>query len=167
MRGRRETKRESPLSIEQAIDLLADRLTQVEKRLDRIERDLPVLDGISESIKRLADHFAPEPADTGPVDCRGQFQRPGGWLSIGEAATRIGKSASGLRKLIQKNKIRFQQDGHGSPVLFRPEWLDEYLEATTRGPQERVAVPRKVSCRCKKPGPTDRWWEIMNIGKKK
>lgn len=57
------TTPESALPSDQTISLFIDRLKQIEQRLDRIETDLPSVAAFSEAISRLANHFAPEPAN--------------------------------------------------------------------------------------------------------
>lgn len=47
-------------------------------------------------------------------------------LSLAEAATYLGYSESGLRKIVKRKEIRFAQNGQG-PIKFQREWLDDFL----------------------------------------
>jgi hypothetical protein len=77
-------------------------------------------------------------------------------LTLGEAAAELRMSASGLRKLVNRSKrnlargkaaiIKFSQHGQ-SRILFRREWLDEYIEAGVAEPVEVVPVERRRAVR--------------------
>ena len=56
------------------------------------------------------------------------------WLNIDQAATVLGCSQSQVRKLVAKRKVRFYQPAKGSMILFRQEWLTEYVDAHTSEP---------------------------------
>jgi excisionase family DNA binding protein len=56
------------------------------------------------------------------------------YLGIEEAASRLGCSVSGLRKIVDRKAIMYFQAVKGSPILFRQEWLDEYVERNTSTP---------------------------------
>lgn len=55
-----------------------------------------------------------------------------GLVSLKDAAVRLGKSVSGLRKDVSNGRIRFYQARKNSPIKFRPEWLEEHIDAGTR-----------------------------------
>lgn len=40
-------------------------------------------------------------------------------------------SESGLRKLVRKRAIKFFQRSRGCKIMFKPEWLGQYIEAHT------------------------------------
>lgn len=50
-------------------------------------------------------------------------------ISLSEAAELLGYSTSGLRKLVARRAIQFFQARPHSPIKFRREWLDEFVEA--------------------------------------
>lgn len=49
-------------------------------------------------------------------------------LSLVEAAKLLGYSTSGLRKLCKNGLIRFFQVKPHSPLKFKREWIDEFIE---------------------------------------
>jgi excisionase family DNA binding protein len=49
-------------------------------------------------------------------------------LTLQQAADRLGYTAKGLRKLVKRGEIRFLQARPRSPIKFRPEWLDEFID---------------------------------------
>ena len=58
-------------------------------------------------------------------------------VSLEDAATMLGYTPSGLRKIINRTRagkpgptIQFFQVGKG-PIKFRPEWIDEFIAANT------------------------------------
>lgn len=79
-------------------------------------------------------------------------------LDLREASAYLGISEKKLRKIIERSRkraegisgqgktIQFQQDGPGSQILFKREWLDEYLSATTLDPtasRTKIQVTRE------------------------
>jgi hypothetical protein len=69
----------------------------------------------------------------------------GGMLRLKDAAEYIGTTASGLRKLVDKKEIRYFQRKVHSPILFKPEWLDDYIGCHTHDWEEQTptAPPRR------------------------
>lgn len=53
---------------------------------------------------------------------------PAALLTIEQAATYLGCSVSGLRKKCKRKVIRYLQSRPHSPLQFRREWLDDYIE---------------------------------------
>ena len=76
-------------------------------------------------------------------------------LTLQQAADALGYSVKGLRKIVDRSRakasgvrtrgptIRFFQPAKGSPVKFREEWLEEFVEQHTVNPGDGVAPPRK------------------------
>ncbi len=56
------------------------------------------------------------------------------YLTIEEAAPLVGCSVSGLRKIVDRKAIKYFQSVKGSPIMFRREWLDDYVERNTTSP---------------------------------
>jgi hypothetical protein len=68
------------------------------------------------------------------------------WISLKEAAAILDYSPSGLRKLVRRREIRFFQIRKHSPVKFRKEWLDAFIDEHSSAPgqvAEISAVIRK------------------------
>ncbi len=67
-----------------------------------------------------------------------------GLLSITEAAAELNYSVSGVRKLVRQGKLRAFQHAKGSRLLFKQEWLDEFVDAgsTPEPPQYRKVKAR-------------------------
>lgn len=70
-------------------------------------------------------------------------------LSLEEAATLLGYSPSGLRKIVNRTRsgkpgpsIRFFQAGRG-PIKFRPEWVDDFVVANTTAPKSVERSPAR------------------------
>ena len=62
---------------------------------------------------------------------------------IKTVAKQLGMTISGLRKLVAKREIRYFQHGKHGRILFRPEWVEEFIERHTHAPKmEDVAVSR-------------------------
>jgi len=59
----------------------------------------------------------------------------GALIGMKEAATILGYKCEGLRKLVDQGRIRFQQNGERGHIKFRREWLDEYIQLTSGGPE--------------------------------
>jgi hypothetical protein len=67
-------------------------------------------------------------------------------LSIREAARMLGCTEKGLRKIVERSRakangartrgptIRFFQTCKGAPLKFKPEWLNEFIDAYTVDP---------------------------------
>lgn len=64
------------------------------------------------------------------------------YLSIEEAAPLVGCSVSGLRKIVDRKAIKYYQSVKGSPIMFRREWLDDYVERNTVTPPTPPAKSR-------------------------
>jgi hypothetical protein len=81
-------------------------------------------------------------------------------LSIRDAARHLGCSTDTVRQLVNRSKarlaghatsgptIKFFQTGRYGSIRFRPEWLEEFIDAGTRDPDVSVERPR-----AKKPRP--------------
>ncbi len=69
-------------------------------------------------------------------------------LSLKEAADYLGYTVKGLRKIVDRSRenafgkrtrgpiITFCQASNGSPIKFKQEWLDEFVERHTVIPQK-------------------------------
>lgn len=64
-------------------------------------------------------------------------------IPISEAADLLGYSVSGLRKLVRKRAIQFFQAVPHSPIKFRREWLDDFVDAGSI----KTGAPAKVQKR--------------------
>jgi hypothetical protein len=67
-------------------------------------------------------------------------------LSLKDAAAYLGMTVSGLRKLVDKNEIHYFQRKAHSPIMFKAEWLDEYVSGHTHGLKHqptRTTPPRR------------------------
>ena len=76
-------------------------------------------------------------------------------LSLQEAAEAIGYTAKGLRKIVDRSRLRanggrtrgptikFFQAGPGSPIRFKEEWLEEFITEHTTDPGNGKPRPRK------------------------
>ncbi len=62
-------------------------------------------------------------------------------------------SESGLRKLVRKRAIRYHQRGRSCKIMFKPEWIEEYIEAHTMeaGPPTPRHNQRRTSRRSEPP----------------
>lgn len=102
-------------------------LAQCELQLTRMpqtdgEDVLPLHGALS--AKRVADELGVSPPSPKCND---------GLLNLKEAASYLGYSPGGLRKLINQKRIRFMQHGDG-PIKFRRDWLDSFVTENTGGP---------------------------------
>ena len=52
-------------------------------------------------------------------------------LPLKEAARVLGYTPAGLATLVRKRLIRFCQVRKGGRILFRPEWLEEFVDQHT------------------------------------
>jgi excisionase family DNA binding protein len=50
------------------------------------------------------------------------------WLTLGEASGYAHRGRRFLRKAVKDGKLRAAQVGGRKELLFRAEWLDQYLE---------------------------------------
>ncbi len=88
-------------------------------------------------------------------------------LSMKQGASRLGYSPSGMRKLIDRSKrrlqgypvkgptIRFFQPNPGDEIKFRPEWLENYIDAYTHDPEKaplKTLVAKPKHNKDKRPG---------------
>ena len=64
-------------------------------------------------------------------------------ISLSEAAELLGYSTSGLRKLVAKRAIQFFQARPHSPIKFKREWLNEFVEAGSIKPGAPAAVQQR------------------------
>jgi excisionase family DNA binding protein len=61
-------------------------------------------------------------------------------LNVAEAAEYLGYSPTGLRRIVEEQRIQYVQNGRG-PIKFRREWLDEFISANVTGPQDVERSP--------------------------
>jgi excisionase family DNA binding protein len=61
-------------------------------------------------------------------------------IGLAEAAKRLGYQPEGLRRLVKQKRIKYVQHGQGR-IKFRREWLDEYINANTSGPDDIKRSP--------------------------
>ena len=71
-----------------------------------------------------------------PVVAKRRGAAVDGMLHLREAAAHIGMTVSGLRKLVDKKEIRYFQRKAHSPILFKSEWLDDYICGHTHDPKD-------------------------------
>jgi hypothetical protein len=74
--------------------------------------------------------------------------------NLNSAANQLGMTVSGLRKLVVKKKITYFQNGKRGRIMFRPEWLEEFIEGHTHDTSHGAklpATPRRKSTRLKFP----------------
>jgi hypothetical protein len=67
-------------------------------------------------------------------------------IGLPEAATILGYQVDRLRRLAKQKQIKYVQHGQGR-IKFRREWLDEFINSNSSGPQEIKRSPaqrRKV-----------------------
>ncbi len=69
-----------------------------------------------------------------------------GLLNIQEAADALGYKVKGLRKIVERSRakangartrgptIKFFQSTKNAPIMFRPEWLEEFIDKHTIDP---------------------------------
>lgn len=77
----------------------------------------------------------------------GSFVLAGMLMNLDDAAEILALSPSGLRKLVRRRAIQFFQDRPHSPIKFRREWLDEYIDRHTTvigGPTKPVKRTKPV-----------------------
>jgi len=67
----------------------------------------------------------PEPSELDP--------EPLAYLTKQQACDRMQVSESVLERAMKNGTLRFIGGGHGVPVRFRPEWLDEWYYRRGRG----------------------------------
>ena len=61
-------------------------------------------------------------------------------IGLAEAAKILGYKTAGLRKIVTQKRIKYVQHGQGR-IKFRREWLDEYVNANTSGPDDIKRSP--------------------------
>ena len=71
-------------------------------------------------------------------------------LSLKDAAACMGMTVSGLRKLVDKREVRYCQRKPHSAVMFRREWLDEYIAKHTIVPRDEAPSTRPSKRRTRK-----------------
>lgn len=69
-------------------------------------------------------------------------------LSLEEAATLLGYTTSGLRKIVNRTRegrqgatIRFFQVGKG-PIKFKSEWIDDFIAANSFVPAPKRVITK-------------------------
>jgi hypothetical protein len=115
------------------------------KELDRLETGIEV-DDLPDLLRYLCEAHAEKLAKQGVnvydkipkcmtfLNVRGflaDCKPKGDMFTLKQAATRLGYSESGLRKLVDKRAIEFFQLRPWSPIKFKPEWLDAFLAKHT------------------------------------
>jgi hypothetical protein len=107
----------------------------------------------------VIDHTLPEAEQRATRD--GNADR---LLSLGEAAQRLGMSASALRKEVERGGIRcFQIRAHGR-LKFREQWLEEFIADHTLNakPSRLTPLRRKRKADKSQAEPESRgWWELL------
>ena len=81
-------------------------------------------------------------------------------LTIVEAAHRLGYTVKGLRNIVDRSRaraqgrpargpvIKFMQVSRKSPLLFREEWIEEFIDACTIDPNvAQPESPKRKPCR--------------------
>lgn len=77
-----------------------------------------LLDALAEALaERLADRL------------RAELPEPRAWLTVAEAAEYMRCAPQRIYDLRSQGKLRHAKDG--SRLLFRREWLDDYLQGCT------------------------------------
>lgn len=86
-------------------------------------------------------------------DCLTYLEQPpsterdsGALIGLPEAAKILGYQVDRLRRLAKQKQIKYVQHGQGR-IKFRREWLDEFIDSNSRGPQDIKRSPaqrRKV-----------------------
>ncbi|KKL20402.1 hypothetical protein LCGC14_2455810 [marine sediment metagenome] len=84
-----------------------------------------------------------------------QPKQNGKLLSLEEAATALGYTVKGLRKIVDRSRarahgartrgptIKFFQTTRGAPIRFRPEWIEEFIVDHTVDPDEGMAPQQR------------------------
>lgn len=90
-------------------------------------------------------------------------------ISLREAAALLGYKVDGLREIVDRSRrrasgaavrgpfIKFVQAGKNGAVRFRPEWIEEFIEANTVDPTTPTEQRRRV-----KPKPNDNDYSIFS-----
>jgi hypothetical protein len=93
------------------------------------------------------DVITPLDCCLGLRDCLTHLEQPpianrdsGALIGLAEAARILGYQANGLRKLVMQKQIKYVQHGQGR-IKFRREWLDDYINANSSGPQDIKRSP--------------------------
>ncbi|MBN1909348.1 MAG: hypothetical protein JW818_06395 [Pirellulales bacterium] len=90
-------------------------------------------------------------------------------LNLKQAASLLGYKERGMRKLIERSKkrllgypvngptIKFFQPRPGDDIKFRPEWIQEFIDACTRDPEKAplvtlIAKPKRDRGKNLRPG---------------
>lgn len=73
------------------------------------------------------------------------------WYDVRQAADYLGMTPSGLRKLINRREVAYTQSKPHSPIRFRQEWLDTYLESITHRTADPEAPATTATCNGRKP----------------
>jgi len=63
------------------------------------------------------------------------------WLKLAESSAYAKRGPKSLRHAVQNGELRAARIGGRRELLFRREWLDEWLEAQARP----VMVPRRMA----------------------
>jgi excisionase family DNA binding protein len=78
----------------------------------------------AEQLEALAERVA---AITN--DSTGSLTQPEPWLNVDQAADYLACARQRIYNLVSQRRLRHAKDG--SRVLFRRQWLDDYLEASS------------------------------------
>ena len=85
-------------------------------------------------------------------------------LSIQEAADALGYSVKGVRKIVDRSRakargvrihgptIRFFQTTRGAPVMFKEEWIEEFIDEHTVDPEKGIPSSNGRKKKKRRPG---------------
>ena len=130
---------------------------------ERIDRLVTALQSLEKQVRRLADHFDSSTAyisGTGfPVARMPRAKTSESpLLDLRKASAYSGIPTRTLRQIVQRSRrradgicvhggtIQFHQDRPGSRILFKPQWLDDYIAATTvdpTAPKTKVQIAKE------------------------
>ncbi len=68
-------------------------------------------------------------------------------INLRRAAEYLGLTPSGLRKLVAKREVRYFQRKRHSPIMFKREWLDEYVAKHTFVPKDEMPPAKRTNRR--------------------
>jgi len=110
-------------------------------------RRLPDSITTEEATAYLSTCLAGLPSDHKPSD---------GMLSLREAATLLGYTEKGLRKIVDRSRrarkgqrvrgptIEFFQTGRGGPIRFRREWVEAFIDTHRASPAPEIPPTRRL-----------------------
>lgn len=73
-----------------------------------------------------------------------QVESESAWLDLRQAADLLGYSESGLRRLVQKGAVRFEQARPNARLRFKREWLEEFKAPLPAKPRTRPYKPKHI-----------------------